>query len=227
MIVLTGASGGIGQGIINQLCDIDNVIGIYNSTEPISTGDDRIVYERVDIENPTDVDNFVNKFREELSNISLIHCAASNVDSLAANLELSDWDHVIGINLRANFILSQAFLPLMIAEKWGRIIHISSRRGFEGASGTIAYATSKTGLIGMSKVLAKEYARFNISSNILVLGTFETGLFHDLSEAEKQRILDQIPSKKFGDLTNITNAVEFVIKSGYVNASTINIDGGW
>jgi len=227
MIVLTGASGGIGQGIINQLCDIDNVIGIYNSTEPISTGDDRIVYERVDIENPTDVDNFVNKFREKLSNISLIHCAASKVDSLAANLELSDWDHVIGINLRANFILSQAFLPLMIAEKWGRIIHISSRPGFEGAPGTIAYATSKTGLIGMSKVLAKEHARFNISSNILVLGTFETGLFHDLSEAEKQRILDQIPSKKFGDLTNITNAVEFVIKSGYVNASTINIDGGW
>jgi 3-oxoacyl-[acyl-carrier protein] reductase len=227
MIVLTGASGGIGQGIINHLCKIDDVIGIFNSTEPEPTDNNRIIFEQVDIECPAAVEKFAGKFKKELSEITVIHCAASNADGLAANLDLSKWDHVLGVNLRSNFILCQTLLPQMIAEKWGRIIHISSHRGLEGAPGTIAYATSKTGLIGMSKVLAREYARFNITSNVLVLGAFETGLYYNLTEIEKQLILDKIPAKKFGDLTNISNAVEFIIKSGYVNASTINIDGAW
>jgi 3-oxoacyl-[acyl-carrier protein] reductase len=114
----------------------------------------------------------------------------------------------------------------MVADKWGRIIHISSKGGVEGAPGTIAYSTSKTALIGMSNVLAQEYARFNISSNVLVLGIFETGLFLKLEETQKQKVLAQTSSRKVGSATNIINAIKFIIESGYVNASSINIDGG-
>ena len=78
----------------------------------------------------------------------------------------------------------------------------------------------------MSAVLSKEYAKFNITSNILVLGTFNTGLFNELPDKQKSSILSKIPSKKFGSISDIFNAINFIIKSDYVTSSIINIDGG-
>jgi len=113
----------------------------------------------------------------------------------------------------------------MIGEGWGRLIHVSSVVGMRGQVGAIAYAASKTGLVGMSNVFAKEYGRFNITSNVLVLGYFETGLIETLKEEEKKKIISSIPSKSLGKVNNITNAIDFLIKSEYVNGATINIDG--
>ncbi len=225
MIILTGASGGIGTELIRYLCELDNVIGLYNNTLPKGSNDCKLIYEKVNIEDSFEVKNFVEKWQEKLFNITLIHCAGAKVDGLVANYTLSDWDHVMGVNLRGNFILTQALLPHMIKNNWGRIIHISSRGGMDGAPGTIAYSTAKTGLIGMSQVLGKEYARFHITSNVLVLGTFETGMFLKLSDEHKNNIRQQIPSKTFGDVSNIAAAVDFLIKSEYTNTSVINIDG--
>jgi NAD(P)-dependent dehydrogenase (short-subunit alcohol dehydrogenase family) len=132
----------------------------------------------------------------------------------------------MGVNLRGNFLLTKALIPHMISDRWGRFVHISSLGGMEGNPGTIAYSTSKAGLVGMSRVLAKEYARFNITSNILVLGAFETGMYLKLPDELKKEILDRIPSRSLGNVSNIVNAVDFLIKSEYVNASVINIDGG-
>ena len=95
-----------------------------------------------------------------------------------------------------------------------------------GDIGTVSYSTSKTALIGFSKVISKEYARFNITSNILSLGTFDTGMFHKINDNKKKEILKSIPSKKVGNISNIVNAVEFINKSDYVNGSIISIDGG-
>lgn len=226
MIILTGASGGIGREIISALCEIDQVLGVYNSSLPEAPQNNRLTYEKLNIEDASEVKGFIKERGLVLSRVTLIHCAASKVDGLAANYELSDWDHVMGINLRGNFLLTQALLPYMINERWGRIIHISSHGGMDGAPGTIAYSTSKTGLIGMSRVLGKEYARFNITSNVLVLGTFKTGMFMELSDDLKKEIIKKIPSRTFGNTSNIANAVDFLIKSEYVNASVINIDGG-
>ena len=78
----------------------------------------------------------------------------------------------------------------------------------------------------MSKVLANEYARFGITSNVLILGYFNTGLINDLNKESYEKIIKSIPSKNLGEPTNIVNAVNFIIKSEYVNGATINIDGG-
>lgn len=225
MIILTGASGGIGKELISHLCELDDVIGLYNTSLPDCFNDSKLIYEKLNIENPLEVKKFVSKWESKLSKITLIHCAAAKVDGLAAHYEVSDWDHVMSVNLRGNFLLTQALLPYMIDNRWGRIIHMSSHGGMDGAAGTIAYSTSKTGLIGMSRVLGKEYARFQITSNVLVLGTFETGMFLQLSDEYKNKIRNQIPSKTFGNVTNIAAAVDFLIKAEYVNASVINIDG--
>ena len=114
----------------------------------------------------------------------------------------------------------------MMEDNWGRVIHISSHGAIDGDVGTMAYSASKSGLIGMSRVLGKEYARFKITSNVLVLGAFETGLFLELSDEQKDKIQKKISSKKLGNPSNIVNAIDFLIKSEYVNGSTINIDGG-
>lgn len=226
MIILTGASGGIGRGIISHLLKIDRVIGIYNTSLPTTSSNNRLIYERVNLEEPKNIKSFVKKWESKLSKVTLIHFAASSIDGLAASYAECDWDSVMGINLKGNFLLTQALLPHMIQQRWGRIVHISSVIGMRGRVGTIAYSTSKTGLIGMSRILAKEYARFSITSNILVLGYFETGLFKKLRDDLKKELLNQIPSKTLGKTLNIANAIEFLIKSEYVNGTTINIDGG-
>jgi NAD(P)-dependent dehydrogenase (short-subunit alcohol dehydrogenase family) len=226
MIILTGASGGIGKEIVNQLTKIDHVLGLYNTSLPENTENDKVRYVKLDIEKPDKIEAFVDEWKAKLCRVTLIHCAASKVDGLVANYSLSDWDHVMGVNLRGNFLLAKALIPHMISDRWGRFVHISSRGGMEGNPGTIAYSTSKAGLVGMSRVLAKEYARFNITSNILVLGAFETGMYLKLPDELKREILDRIPSRSLGNVSNIVNAIDFLIKSEYVNASVINIDGG-
>lgn len=226
MIILTGASGGIGQEIINPLSKIDKVIGLYNTSCPKNDDYANLIYEKVDLRNKNEIDSFVQKWKEDLVNITLIHCAGSKIDALAKNYSLEDWNTVIDINLKGDFMLTQALLPIMIKNNWGRLIHMSSKGALEGDVGTIAYSASKSGLIGMSRVLGKEYARFNITSNVVLLGAFETGLYMKLSSDQKSNILKTIPSKKLGDPSNIINAIEFLIKSEYVNASKINIDGG-
>jgi len=226
MIILTGASGGIGKEIISHLLKIDCVVGIYNKSVPKSQKNKKMIYEELNLEDSTNIKSFIRKWYDKLTKVTIIHFAASNIDGLAANYEESDWDHVMGVNLRGNFLLTQALIPHMIQERWGRIIHISSVVGMCGPPGTIAYSTSKTGLIGMSGVLAKEYARFNITSNILVLGYFEVGLINTLQAEKKKQIMNQIPSKTLGKVSNIVNAIDFLMKSEYVNGATINIDGG-
>lgn len=225
MIILTGASGGIGKELVTHLVSIDDVVGIYHSSLPTSV-DKRLRYERINLEDFNAIAAFAKKWGPTASHITVIHAAVSKKDNLVVNYKEADWDSAMNINLKANFLLSQALLPFMIQKRWGRIIHISSLGGTEGRPGTIAYSVSKAGLVGMSNVLAKEYARFNVTSNILMLGHFDTGLFHALQDEEKKRLLDSIPSKTLGSVSNIAHAVEFLIKAEYVNGAVINIDGG-
>ncbi|MFH1386134.1 MAG: SDR family NAD(P)-dependent oxidoreductase [bacterium] len=226
MIILTGVSGGIGKEILSKLLAMDQVIGIYNKTKPKVIAMNGFSIEKLDITDSTAINAFVEKRRSELKKVTLINLAASSIDALAANYSELDWDKVLATNLKGDFLLTKALLPIMINERWGRIVHVSSVVGMEGRIGTIAYSTTKTGLIGMSRVLAKEYARFNITSNLLVLGYFDVGLIETLSENDQKSILDKIPSKSFGKVSNIVNAIDFLIRSPYVNGAKIAIDGG-
>ncbi len=226
MIILTGASGGIGKEMMEHLLEIDSVIAIYNKSLPGKSSNEKLTYEKVDVGDARQIAAFVDKWGDKLSHITLIHAAAIKKDGLAIDYSEADWEELMAVNLKGNFLLTQALLPYMVKQSWGRIIHLSSLGGIQGSSGTIAYSAGKTALIGMSRVLAKEYARFNITSNILVLGYFGTGLYNVLSDSEKKKLLNKIPSKLLGKVSNISNAVDFLIKSDYVNGATINIDGG-
>jgi len=226
MIILTGASGGIGRAILPSLMALDSVVAIYNTKAPDIGGIDGVTAYQMDLTSEREVNDFVAAMKGQLEKITLIHAAALSRDGLAAKFSTEDWDQVINVNLRGNFLLTRAMLIPMMEEKWGRIIHVSSVAGMRGMPGTLAYSTAKTGLLGMSRVLANEYARFGITSNVLVPGYFNTGLIETLSEKIRKKILESIPSGRLGDPSNIVNAVEFLMKSEYVNGSAINIDGG-
>ena len=227
MIILTGASGGIGRAILPSLTAIDDVVAIYNTNLPDISGIVGVISCRLDLTSEQGVANFVDTMKDRLTKITIIHAAAlARQESLAVQFKTEDWDAVMNINLRGNFFLTRALLMPMIKEKWGRIIHFSSAAGMHVAPGTLAYSTSKTALLGMSRVFATEYARFGITSNVLVNGYFNTGMYQALSEKAQKKLIDSIPSRRLGDPANIVNAVEFLIKSDYVNGSAIHIDGG-
>jgi len=226
MIILTGASGGIGHAILSSLSKLDKVIAISHSRAINVDELDGVELYQVDLTSEIEVNEFVLKIKSKLSKVVLIHAAAISLDNLAVKFNTKDWNQSMSLNLSGNFFLTRALLTTMISDDWGRIIHISSIAGMKGVQGTIAYSTAKTGLLGMSKVLANEYSRFGVTSNVLILGYFNTGLIDTLSEKSRQRILESIPSKSLGGSSNIVNAIDFLIKSEYVNGSTINIDGG-
>jgi 3-oxoacyl-[acyl-carrier protein] reductase len=226
MIILTGASGGIGQTILPSLAELDNVIAISHS-KPLNVDQlDDIESYQVDLTSESQVNKFVLKIKSRLSKVVLIHAAVISLDNLAVKFETEDWNQSINLNLNGNFFLTRALLTTMIEDGWGRIVHMSSIAAIKGVSGTIAYSTSKTGLLGMSKVLANEYARFGITSNVLIPGYLDTGLIDTLDEKSRLKILESIPSKKLGSPSNIVNAIDFLIKSEYVNGSSIYVDGG-
>jgi len=226
MIILTGASGGIGHAILSFLSKLDKVIAISHSKAINVDELDGVEPYQVDLTSEIEVNEFVSKIKSKLSKVVLIHAAAISLDNLAIKFDTKDWNQSMSLNLNSNFFLTRALLATMIRDDWGRIIHVSSIAGMKGVPGTIAYSTAKTGLLGMSKVLANEYARFGVTSNVLILGYFNTGLIDTLSEKSRQKILESIPSKRLGAPSNIVNAVDFLIKSEYVNGSTVNIDGG-
>ena len=226
MIIVTGSSGGIGRGLVSQLARFDSVIGIYNSTAPTVEAVDGLIFEKINLLDVQQIRSFVEKYERVLNRLTVVHCAAKNIDKLAIHYETMDWDNVVDVNLKGDFLFSRALIPLMMRQQWGRLIHISSVVGQEGVPGTVAYAASKSALTGMSKVLSKEYGRFNITSNVLCLGYFEVGLIETLTEKARDKLLVQIPCRRFGAVSNIANTVRWLIESDYVNGAFISIDGG-
>ena len=226
MIILTGASGGIGRAILTSLTKLDEVIALYNTKVPVIDGLANVTLYQLDLTSEQEVADFASTIKRTLKQITLINAAALSKDGLAAKYSTENWEQVINVNLRGSFLLTRAMLMPMMEENWGRIIHISSVAGMRGMPGTLAYSTAKTGLLGMSRVLASEYARFGITSNVLVPGYFNTGLIETVSEKIRKKIIGSIPSGKLGEPSNIVNAIEFLMKSEYVNGSTIHLDGG-
>jgi NAD(P)-dependent dehydrogenase (short-subunit alcohol dehydrogenase family) len=225
MIVISGASGGIGSALIPDLVRLDPVLGLYHRTRPGVAPDPRVELESVDLRDKGAITDWVAGRRPSLSRVTLIHCATVSIDGLLAQCSEEAWDHAMDVNLKGVFLLTQALLPVMMVERWGRIIHLSSVVAEEGEAGAVAYGASKAGLWGFSRGVAKEYARFNVTSNVLQLGFFESGLGRRLPEERRAKIIERIPSRKFGAVADIAAAVEFVMRCDYLTGSTIRIDG--
>lgn len=201
------------------------VYGTYNSTVPKGMSDYQ--YTKVDISNTESVNSWIQQCVSSDDEIVLVNCAAGNYNILARKADVDKWIELIDINLIGTFRAIHACLPLMYEKNWGRIINFSSVVAQKGVAGTSAYAASKAALWGLSKSLAVENAKHNITINTLNLGYMEVGMtVNDVPDKLQQEMLNQIPEHKFGSPEDVYQAIVFLINSPYTTGTAININGG-
>jgi 3-oxoacyl-[acyl-carrier protein] reductase len=135
---------------------------------------------------------------------------------------------VIGINLTGTFLCTQAAAPVMVKQRWGRIINISSINGQQGAAGQANYSASKAGIIGLTMAMARELGSRNITVNAIAPGFIETAMTQVLPENVREGMLKQVPLGRPGHDTDIANAVNFLAseESGYITGTVLKVNGG-
>lgn len=224
MIVITGASKGIGKYLKEAYLEQGElVLGTYFKTNPKNS---EIGMSNVDISNQNSIETWINSIKEQLNNIVLINCAGINYNSIGHKADKKKWADVINVNLIGTFNVVSSFLPIMRDQQFGRIINLSSVVAQKGIPGTSAYASSKSGLWGLTKSLAVENAKYGITINSLNLGYFDIGMISEVPKEIQINIKKMIPTQNFGNPKNILDSIEFLRKADYLNGSSININGG-
>lgn len=226
MIIITGASGGVGCYLIKTfLEDKVDVIGLDldNSTTPKENFD--LMY-KVDICKPEEIKTFIGNIEHKLTNITLVNCAGINYNTFAHKADPAKWANLINVNLVGTFNMINALLPAMREQNYGRIINFSSIVAQTGVPGTSAYAASKAGLWGMTRAIAVENATNGITINNLNLGYFNVGMIANVPLVLQDKIKQSIPSKKFGEALELYKAVKFLMNAEYVTGTSIDINGG-
>jgi acetoacetyl-CoA reductase/3-oxoacyl-[acyl-carrier protein] reductase len=235
MKIITGASRGIGKYLFDRYADEGEwVEGTFFHTEPTRKlyGEfldnlPRVNYSYVDVCEYYQVEDWINRISPTgPGKIELINCAGIKYDSITHYALPSFWKRVIEVNLIGTFNVIRAILPRMREIGYGRIINMSSVVDSLGVPGTSAYAASKAGLEGLTKVLAVENAINGITVNNLRLGYFDIGMGREISPLLRGKIGTRIPTHEFGKPENTYDAMNFLINNAYVNGSSLTIDGG-
>jgi len=225
MIIISGASGGIGRYLMHTFKEKgEKILGLYNSAKPEGITDDELY--RINITRTEEIEKFSKEFTPADQRLVLINCAGINYNAFAHKADIDEWKKVIEVNLIGTFGIISAVLPHMRENNYGRIINLSSVVARSGVPGTSAYAASKSAMWGMSKAIAAENATKGITINSLNLGYYNIGMITAVPEKMQDAIKSKIPSGEFGDPVNILNAVHFLIHSDYINGEAIDMNGG-
>ncbi len=236
--LVTGAGRGIGRAIAYELARqgatvIINYRGSEDKAktlaEEIEKMGKKAYLSRFDVSNPQEVKEKIKEIEKEVGNIQILVNNAGIVrDTLFLRMKEEDWDRVIKTNLYSVFYVTQAVLPMMIKEKWGRIINISSVVAFTGNPGQTNYTAAKAGIIGFSKSLALEVAGKNITVNVIAPGYIETDMTAGLPDRVKQAFLQQIPLKRAGLPEEVAYLTAFLAseKASYITGCVFHINGG-
>ena len=233
-IIVTGASGGIGNSIIEKLNQSGaNILASgtkIQKLDELKNKFENIKILKFDISQSGKIEEFIDNATKELG--GSLDCVVNNAgitqDNLAIRMSLEEWQKVIDINLTSTFLTSKFAIKKMLKNKSGKIVNITSVVGHTGNLGQANYTASKAGIIAMSKSLAIEYAKKNINVNCISPGFIQTAMTDKLDEKFKESIISKIPSARLGQPDDIANAVLFLCsnQSSYINGETIHINGG-
>ena len=231
--LITGATGGIGMAIVDILSKKFNLILVARNEEKLkqlsSKNNSVLQYIKCDLSNPNEIKGLIEKINmDNLAIDVLVNNAGINDDSLFLRMNKEKWENVINTNLSSNFHLTSHISKLMIKKKWGRIINITSVVGHTGNLGQANYCASKAGIIGMSKSIALELAKRNVTVNCISPGFIESNMTDLLTDNQKEIILKRIPLEIIGSPYDVAHCVNFIAsdESRYITGETIHVNGG-
>ena len=232
-ILVTGATGGIGDSIVKKFLSLDaNVLGTGTNNEKLETlkkNYPKIETAKFDISEHEKIDEFIENVFLKLGGLDiLINNAGITKDNLSLRMKNDEWQKIIDINLSSTFYLCKSAIKKMLKNKYGRIVNITSIVGHTGNIGQANYSASKAGVVAMSKSLAIEYAKKNISVNCVSPGFIQTKMTENISEEMKNTLLSRIPMNKLGTPDDVSNTVAFLCSesSSYITGETIHVNGG-
>ena len=232
-IIVTGASGGIGNSIVDKLINCGaNVLASgtkIDKLEELKKRFKNIKILKFDISQSDKIEEFIENASNELDGLDcIVNNAGITQDNLAIRMNIEEWKKVIDINLTSTFLMSKFAIKKMLKNKKGKVINITSVVGHTGNLGQANYTASKAGIVAMSKSLAIEYAKKNININCISPGFIKTAMTDKIDEKFKETIVSKIPSSRLGEPEDIANAVLFLASnnSNYINGETLHVNGG-
>ncbi|MDB3859550.1 3-oxoacyl-ACP reductase FabG [Candidatus Pelagibacter sp.] len=233
-IIVTGASGGIGNAIIKKLSEAGaNILASgtrIEKLEELKKNFEGLKILKFDISQSDKIEEFIENATNELGGSldGIVNNAGITQDNLAIRMSLNEWQKVININLTSTFLMSKFAIKKMLKNKSGKIVNITSVVGHTGNLGQANYTASKAGIVAMSKSLAIEYAKKNININCISPGFIKTAMTDKIDDKFKEVIVSKIPSARLGEPDDIANAVLFLSsdQSNYINGETLHVNGG-
>ena len=236
VVLITGASGGIGNSLAYLFAQEGANIILWDIAEPspailaqIKNFSREVLFQKVDITRIKEVEEAMKKSYERLKRLNiLVNNAGITKDNLLFRMAESDWEGVMAVNLKGTFNCTKVASRFMMRQKYGKIINIASVIGLIGNVGQSNYAASKAGILGLTKSVARELARFKINVNAIAPGYINTPMTEGLSDEVKEQMLKNIPLGRFGEPLDVAKATLFLAseESGYLTGQVIKVDGG-
>ena len=232
-ILITGATGGIGNELVKKFYSLGGTVlatGTKNEKlDSLKKNYPNIKIRKFDISSHERIEEFIDEASLELGGLDvLVNNAGINADNLSLRMKDEEWKKVIDINLSSTFLLSKNAIKKMLKTKYGRIVNITSIVGHTGNLGQANYSAAKAGIIGMSKSLAIEYAKKNITVNCVSPGFIISNMTMNIAEKVKLFLTSRIPIGKLGTGEDVSNCVAFLSseQASYVTGETLHVNGG-
>lgn len=233
-VIVTGGAKGIGKAIALKFASEGaNIVLNYRSTSPEEVKNEieamgvKCLTVQADVSNTAEAQKLVDEAVAEFGGVDvLVNNAGITRDTLLMRMSEDDFDSVINTNLKGCFNMMKAVNKIMMKQRSGAIINMSSVIGLAGNVGQVNYAASKAGVLGMTYSVAKELAARNITCNAIAPGMIATDMTEVLSDKVKEQILTGIPLKRFGQPEEIAETALFLAKSKYITGQVITVDGG-